>query len=155
MSQDACTRVFNDRTGARLVLTLHTRWTPYPSRALISLRDSIDGTLLQITLLGPETERFGDDIHGLVTTMASQALFRSVEPSIDVTPFQSGSASGYYFSAQDRKPKPGDWPFMTSGMLLTQGRILTFTILSHRAPPEGTREGMTALANLEFTPARA
>jgi hypothetical protein len=154
MSAASRTHSFTDRTGTRFILELADRWSPSESHALVSLQDSLDGALLQMTPFPPIlAARVRNDLRASVQVAANQALIRSVEPSIEIKSFELGQASGYYFSAQDRKPKPGGWPFMTGGLFAAQGQIINFTILSHRVPPEGTKEAFAAIAGMQIVTA--
>jgi hypothetical protein len=74
--------------------------------------------------------------------VAARPVEAGDEPKFD---WIAAESIGYFYSVQDRKPKRGEWPFMTSGMLSLPDRILTFTILSHRPSPEGHREAFKAI----------
>ena len=41
------------------------------------------------------------------------------------------SAIGYYFSVTERSPKPGEYKYMTQGMLRVGELVPTFTILTN------------------------
>jgi hypothetical protein len=71
------------------------------------------------------------DLRRLVTNAAKEAEAQSVERSIAVKELSGTSGPGYYFSATDRAPKPGEFKYMTQGMIRTGGVALTFTFLAN------------------------
>ncbi len=56
---------------------------------------------------------------------------RAVEKEIRVWEFAGASGAGFYYSATDRAPKPGEFTYLTQGMLRVDELIVTFTILSN------------------------
>jgi hypothetical protein len=145
---------FRQPDGTKYILPLTISWAPFQSHAFISMRNSIDGALLQITPFPKQmAEVIRNKIREEVQTAADQALFRSVEPSIEIKTFEMGEVKGYYYFAQDRKPKPGEWPFVTSGFFCIQDRIVNVTILTYFAPPEGAKEALSAIAELQIVTA--
>jgi hypothetical protein len=62
---------------------------------------------------------------------AKSAESQSVEGSLPLQNLVGASGRGYYFRATDRAPKPGEWKYLTQGMIRTGGIALTFTILTN------------------------
>lgn len=56
---------------------------------------------------------------------------RAVERTIDVREIRGASAAGYYFSATDRDPKPGEFKIATQGFLMVGDLLVSFTILTN------------------------
>jgi hypothetical protein len=62
---------------------------------------------------------------------AEQAQSRAVEKTIKVKELDGSSGHGYYFSATDRSPAPGEYKYMTQGMVRVSNLVVTFTILTN------------------------
>ena len=62
---------------------------------------------------------------------ANEAKAHSVEKSLPIHSFGSGSVQGNYFSATDRAPKPGEFKYLTQGSMSVSGLPVGFTILSN------------------------
>ena len=70
-------------------------------------------------------------IRSIVASAAKSAEAQSVEKSLSLRNFVGSSGSGCYFRATDRAPKPGEWKYLTQGMIRTGAIALTFTILTN------------------------
>jgi hypothetical protein len=70
-------------------------------------------------------------IKSAVALAAKSAESQSVEGSLSPQNLVGGSGRGYYFRATDRAPKPGEWKYLTQGMIRTGEIALTFTILTN------------------------
>jgi hypothetical protein len=70
-------------------------------------------------------------IKSTAATAAKSAEPQSVEGTLPLQTLVGASGRGYYFRATDRAPKPGEWKYLTQGMLRTGGVALTFTILTN------------------------
>ena len=66
-----------------------------------------------------------------VQQTAQQALSQAVESRIEVKELNGTSAKGYYFAATDRAPKPGEYKYMTQGILPVGELVVTFTVLTN------------------------
>jgi hypothetical protein len=66
-----------------------------------------------------------------VVSAAKSAEQQSVEGSLPLQSLVGASGRGYYFRATDRAPKPGEWKYLTQGMIRTGEIALTFTILTN------------------------
>jgi hypothetical protein len=65
---------------------------------------------------------------------AEHAKSQAVESSIPIHELRSRSVVGSYFSATDRVSKPGEYKYMTQGMVSVEGLPIAFTILSNGEP---------------------
>jgi hypothetical protein len=72
-----------------------------------------------------------------VQRAAQQAQSQAVESNIEVKELRGTSAQGYYFAATDRAPKPGEYKYITQGILPVGELVVTFTVL--------TNDGQTAV----------
>jgi len=95
------------------------------------------GTSFQILLTPMFSVREGmalstpSEVKMNVERAAEQLKGQAVEKSILVKELKGPSAIGYYFSATDRAPKPGEYKYITQGMLRVGELALTFTVLSN------------------------
>ncbi|HKZ69691.1 MAG TPA: hypothetical protein VJ020_06410, partial [Anaerolineales bacterium] len=54
-----------------------------------------------------------------------------VEKKIERRELKGPAARGYYFSATDRAPKPGEHKYLTQGIVLMDDLIVAFTIFTN------------------------
>ena len=66
-----------------------------------------------------------------VQNAANHAASQAVENSIPLKEITGNSIQGYYFSATDKAPKPGEYKYMTQGTLQLNELTIPFTILSN------------------------
>jgi hypothetical protein len=66
-----------------------------------------------------------------VTQAAENAKSHAIESELKITEFQGRAGEGFYFSATDRPPKPGEFRFLTQGILRVGTLTVTFTILTN------------------------
>ena len=70
-------------------------------------------------------------VKSTVERAAQHARSQAVEKAISVQELKGTASAGYYFSATDRNPKPGEYKYLTQGMLRTGELAPTFTILTN------------------------
>jgi len=70
-------------------------------------------------------------IRATVAAAAKSAESQSVEGTLLIQDFQGTSGHGYYFKATDKAPPPGEFKYLTQGMIRTGAVALTFTILTN------------------------
>lgn len=70
-------------------------------------------------------------LHKQVADAAETLKPQSVEKTIETKSLKGAGAVGYYFSATDRAPKPGEYKYVTQGILPVGELATTFTILSN------------------------
>jgi hypothetical protein len=56
-------------------------------------------------------------LRAIVTSAARNALSQSVEMTIPVQGLTGAHVHGFYIFATDRAPKPGEWKYLTQGMI--------------------------------------
>ena len=91
-------------------------------------------------------------IRRAMTVAAEDAKSVSVESDIALQPIEGTAGSGYYFNVTDRAPKPGEFKFMTQGMLQVGKLVLGFTILSNDAADAAVAQAITVLKTAHFAP---
>jgi hypothetical protein len=75
----------------------------------------------------PTTSKVKATIESKVEQIKSQA----VESNIIIRELKGSEVEGYYFSATDKSPKPGEYKYMTQGIFLVGNLASTFTILTN------------------------
>jgi hypothetical protein len=77
---------------------------------------------------------------------AAQAVkSQAVEKELPVVEFNGRSGPGFYFSATDPAPKPGEYRFMTQGIIRVGGLSVTFTILTNAGQASVVKQALAAL----------
>jgi hypothetical protein len=90
-----------------------------------------------------------EDIEQLINIAAENAKEQAVEGSISISKFESTSNKGHYYSATDKAPKPGEYKYMTQGMIRVGELFVTFTILTNDDSIDITDEALVMLSNAE------
>ena len=70
---------------------------------------------------------------------------QAVEETLKIVELKGSSGRGYYFSATDKAPKPGEYKFMTQGILLVGELTVTFTILTNDNQKDTVNDALTML----------
>lgn len=68
-------------------------------------------------------------LHDLVEKAAQAVASEAVEGRLDLVRM-GGGRPGYYFTATDRAPAPGDFKYLTQGAVRVGALVCTFTILT-------------------------
>lgn len=72
-----------------------------------------------------------EEIRKLVLGAAEQAKSQAVEREIPLRELVGATGSGYYFTATDKAPAPGEFMFMTQGTVRVGEIALMFTVLTN------------------------
>jgi len=67
---------------------------------------------------------------------------------IEIRTLKVDGGTGYYFSATDRAPNPGEYKYLTQGMLPVGELVVTFTILSNDGGEAAVSAALTLLRDL-------
>lgn len=86
-------------------------------------------------------------LRATVERAAEDAKAQSVEKALPIREFQGRSGPGYHFSSTDRAPKPGEYKFLTQGILLVGDLTVTFTILTNEGQEQVVRQALDGLKN--------
>jgi hypothetical protein len=84
-------------------------------------------------------------IKELVRKSAETARPQAVEKTLRLVGLQGASSKGYYFFSTDKAPRPGEFKYMTQGVLAVGDLIVTFTILTNNNHEEVAKEALTLL----------
>jgi hypothetical protein len=87
----------------------------------------------------------GDDLRRLVQQSAQRFAAQAVEKSIDVKEVKGTSGIGFYFSAADRAPKPGEFTYLTHGVIRIGELMTTFTILTNEGQEHVVSDSLVML----------
>jgi predicted Rdx family selenoprotein len=73
---------------------------------------------------------------------------RAAESSISVRRLKQGGIQGYYFSATDRAPKPGEFKFMTQGTVVCGSLVVAFTVLSNDRTGKIEKDALSMIGSM-------
>jgi hypothetical protein len=121
---------------------VRTNWKDEVRRPPLSLPPTItfsaaSGSPFQI-LITPAWSTRGDNalpnaeaIKTAVQNTAQVMKPQAVETTITVSEFDHAAGPGYYFSLTDRAPAPGEFKYLTQGILRVGDLVISFTILTN------------------------
>jgi hypothetical protein len=69
----------------------------------------------------------------------------ALEKTIEVLEFEGAAGVGYYFSVTDHAPKPGEYKYMTQGILPVGVLMLPFTVYTNDGQQDIVTEALTML----------
>ena len=93
-----------------------------------------------------------ESIRKIVERGMNDAQSQAVEKKLAVVAFDGQSGPGYYFSATDKAPKPGEYKYMTQGMLIVRELAVSFTILTNDGQQQVVQDALTMLKGASHTP---
>lgn len=96
-----------------------------------------------------------EEIRGSVAKAAEDAKAQAVERHIPVVEIRGESGIGYYFSATDRSPKPGEFKYLTQGMVRIDELAAAFTILTNDGADEVVPDALRMLRRARHVYAKA
>jgi len=85
------------------------------------------------------------ELRAAVERAAQAVKAQAVERELPVLELQGRSGPGFYFSATDPAPKPGEYRFMTQGILRVGTLSVTFTILTNEGQQRVVEQALDAL----------
>ena len=86
-------------------------------------------------------------LRAIVTSAARNALAKSVEMTIPVHDLTGPSVHGFYIFATDRAPAPGEWKYLTQGMINIDGAPFAFTILTNDGQEQIAKAALELIRN--------
>jgi len=86
-----------------------------------------------------------EQLRAAVEQGAQGVKAQSVEKELPVVEFQGRTGPGFYFSATDRVPKPGEYKFVTQGIVRVGELTVTFTILTNDGQEAVVKHALDAL----------
>jgi hypothetical protein len=94
-------------------------------------------------------------IRAEVAATAKAAESQSVEKSLPLKTLTGPSGSGYYFVATDRAPAPGEWKYLTQGIIRVDNIVLAFTILTNDGQEATVTAALEMLRHAAHNPSGA
>jgi hypothetical protein len=147
--------------GDELWLTIPTAWNEkfdspqnnMPPGVWITPRQGPSFNVLITPLSGtPVGAAMTDEtrLHSIVASVAKNALSQSVEMTIPVQILTGPHVHGFYIFATDRAPKPGEWKYLTQGMINIDGAPFAFTILTNDGQEAVAKAAMDLIRNASY-----
>ena len=90
-----------------------------------------------------------------VELVVDKARPQAVEHVITIREFRGTSGVGYYFSATDKAPKPGEYKVMTQGIFGVGNLIVAFTVLTNEGQQPIVDDALTMIKGAVHTKAGA
>jgi hypothetical protein len=87
------------------------------------------------------------EMRSSVEKAANEAASQAVEQSIEVKEMTGKAGVGYYFSATDKAPKPGEYKYMTQGMIGVKDMVVLFTVLTNDGQESTAKKALSMLAS--------
>lgn len=91
-------------------------------------------------------------IRAIVEKAAHAAQPQALEERLSLVTVGGGKGPGYYFTATDRAPKPGEFKYMTQGAMRVGSLVCTFTILTNDAKSKVPTEVLNMLSGATQRP---
>jgi len=89
----------------------------------------------------------GEQIRDSVQRVGDQMKTQTVEKELPVIELKGAGGPGYYFSATDKAPAPGEFKYLTQGMLLVGELAVTFSILTNDGQEKVRDDALAMLKN--------
>jgi hypothetical protein len=147
--------------GDELWLTIPAAWnekfdspqTNMPPGVWMTPRQGPSFNVLITPLAGtPVAAAMTDEnkLRSIVASVAKNALSQSVEMTIPVQNLTGPHVHGFYIFATDRAPKPGEWKYLTQGMINIDGAPFAFTILTNDSQEAVVKAAMELIRNASY-----
>lgn len=81
-------------------------------------------------------------IRSAVQRAADEAKPDSVEQDISIRELTGASGPGFYFSATAKAPKPGEYRYLTQGIVKVSDLTVTFTILTNEGQEQVAKDAL-------------
>lgn len=91
---------------------------------------------------GPQS---AEELRTAVERGAQAVKPQAVESELRIVEFKGRSGPGFYFSATDRAPKPGEYRFVTQGSIRVGELSVSFTILTNDGQDAVVKQALEAL----------
>lgn len=77
---------------------------------------------------------------------AELAAPQAIEKEFPLKELKGEAAKGYYFSATDKAPNPGEFKYMSQGMIRVGELVVTFTVLTNDGQEAVVRDALAMVA---------
>jgi len=83
----------------------------------------------------------------IVSSNAKSIERQSVEKTLSIKKLKGTSGTGYYYFATDPAPKPGEWKYMTQGIIDVGKLRVSFTIMTNEGQDYVHKEALRMLGS--------
>jgi hypothetical protein len=138
MAADGEKKAFALPDNSKLELAIPAGWQDELKEKSIALSPR-EGAPFQVVLTPVARQKAGGSadtaiqMRHNVQQAADKVKPSALEQYLAVEELKGASGPGYYFSATDREPKPGEFKYLTQGMLLVGDVVVSFSILTNGA----------------------
>ena len=150
IAADGQKKAFPLPDNSKLELTIPPGWKDEPKEKTIALSPS-DGAPFQVMVTPVARQRPGAGADTAIKMRHSvQQAADKIKPSavelyLPVEELTGAPGPGFYFSATDREPKPGEFKYLTQGMLLVGDVVISFAILTNDGQEKAKDEALAML----------
>jgi hypothetical protein len=136
IAADGAKKAFALPDNSKLELTIPAGWQDEPKEKSIFLTPR-EGAQFKVVITPVARQRPGASadtaiqMRQSVQEAADKVKPGALEQYLTVEGLAGAAGPGYYFSATDREPKPGEFKYLTQGMLLVGDIIVSFGILTN------------------------
>lgn len=106
---------------------------------------------VQFSMIESETKDPSKLIDQLAKSILDQYASQSVEKDLKLKPLKGASGVGQYLSATDPTPKPGEYKFVTSGIMPAEELIVLFTVLTNDGQQAVVDAALKSVVKLNFS----
>ena len=131
-----------------LVMTVNQPPNEVPPTVIFAPNDSKRFKLSMTALWNPKSEKgFGaDELRPMIESERTRMAAGAKEARIEIKNIEGKNSKGFYYSATDRSPKPGEYEYLTRAVVAVGNLLLSTTLLSH---PENPKDVELALRMLQ------
>jgi hypothetical protein len=149
--------------NSKLELTIPAGWkdelkTQQGSKAATITLTPREGALFEVSVtpIGRQRPGVSADTAIQMRENVQQAADKikpsALEPYLPTEELTGAPGPGYYFSATDREPKPGEFKYLTQGMLLVGDAIVAFSVLTNDGQEKVKDEALAMLKGASLLP---
>lgn len=150
-------RTYTMPNGEAVRLSVPKEWveavTNSTSKPVVTVRFTPERSsefIVMITFGPPEGT---NNLRAKIEEAADGAIKSSGRSRIEIKELKSTDVRGYYFSVADKSPKPGEWKYLTQGIVRVGNVIGAFTILSDDKNHRGEENGLAVVQSAVYEPA--
>ncbi|MGD0493365.1 MAG: hypothetical protein ABSC32_17650 [Steroidobacteraceae bacterium] len=89
-------------------------------------------------------------LRAIVASAARNLLSHSVETTIPVQDLSGPHVHGFYIFATDRAPAPGEWKYLTQGLVNIDGAPFAFTILTNDGQEAAAKAALELIRSASY-----
>jgi hypothetical protein len=157
MAADGEKKAFALPDNSKLELAIPAGWQDELKEKSIALSPR-EGAPFQVVLTPVARQKAGGSadtaiqMRHNVQQAADKVKPSALEQYLAVEELKGASGPGYYFSATDREPKPGEFKYLFQGMLLVGDVVVAFSILTNDAQEKVGDQALAMLKSASHIP---